>query len=103
MRYIPGYTGDIAGRERDGHCAAESVVPLSVWQIPTSRQLWEMEMFTSHRIFSRLSPVRRSTENWKEGNNFCIQLSVLAFCWHRAPPFCKNSIILHIDVVYHKM
>ena len=72
MRYIPGNTGDIAGRERDGHCAAEfqgTAVGVADTHLQT---IVEMEMLTSHIG----EGVR---ENWKEGNNFCIQLSVLAF------------------------
>ena len=48
MRYIPGYTGDIAGRDRDGHCAAE-FQGTAVGVADTHLQaIVEMEMFTSH-------------------------------------------------------
>ncbi|MFR6329845.1 MAG: hypothetical protein ACLUOI_14095 [Eisenbergiella sp.] len=61
MRYIPGNTGDIAGRERDGHCAAEfqgTAVGVADTHLQT---IVEMEMFTSHTDIFQLSPVRRST------------------------------------------
>ncbi|WP_167578427.1 hypothetical protein [Eisenbergiella tayi] len=38
-----------------------SRVPLSVWQIPTSRQLWKWRCSLLTSDIFQLSPVRRST------------------------------------------
>jgi hypothetical protein len=92
MRYIPGYTGDIAGRERDGHCAAE-FQGTAVGVADTHLQaIVEMEMFTSHIGYFPVIPGEK--EYGKTGRKVIISVfnyRFWLFCWHRAPPFCKTA------------